>query len=182
MSEKPQYPLYELSGEEFERLCLDLLVASDPSLSISAAELPRWIDAVGARKTKQGVQSVAINVTHRSTFHPEGLRLFLERLSKEDQKFDEYVFVTSSPIQEIHRKLSNSNAVTAMNAEVKILGQAELISLLDSYPVVVAKYFKSVRDRVRLRKIATSLSSVALAISIGGHYQHFHENVVVLLD
>lgn len=168
MPDKQPYPLYELSGEEFERLCIDLLVAADSSLAVTTANTPRWIDAVGTRRTKQGDKSVAIETSHRSTFHPEGLRLFLERLSKEERRFDEYIFITSSPIQDIHRELANSNAAKALNAEVRILGQQELIELLNGYQAVAVKYFKSVRERVRMRRVSALISSVAFAASLGG--------------
>jgi hypothetical protein len=170
MPEKPRYPLYELSGEEFEKLSFDLLAAADPNLSISTIESPRWIDAVGARKTAQGIQSVAIETSHRTTFRPETLRLFLERLSKEDQSFDEYIFITSSPIQDVHRRQFSRT----LNAEVKVLGQAEIISLLNEYPTVAAKYFKSVRDRIRLRNILTFVSVLVFLTSIGVLANNFY--------
>jgi hypothetical protein len=101
-------------------------------------------------------------------FHPEGLRLFLERLSKEPQKFDEYIFITSSPIADIHRQLKDSAAAKALNALVQILGRAELTQLLDSHPAVAMKYFKSVRDRIKRRRAAAWISALALTASLGG--------------
>jgi len=168
MSENQPYQLYELSSEEFERLCIDLLVAADSLLIGEGEAAPRWIDAIAKRKTKNGDKFVAIEISHRTTFHPEGLRLFLERSAKEVRKFDEYIFITSSPIQEIHRQLVYSDAAKTLNAEVKILGQQELIELLNSHQDIAAKYFKSVRDRVRHRRISTFVSSIALIASLTG--------------
>ena len=161
------YPLYELSGEEFERLCVELLMAADPELTISAGEAPRWLDAVGTRRTKAGSTSVAIEAKHRTAFHPDGMRIFLERLSKEKAKFDEYIFITSSPIQDVHRQLVKSPAAQSLNAEVKLLGQDDVVLLLERHPQVAAKYFKTARDRLRRQKLATALSSFVAAVSIG---------------
>lgn len=167
-SEKEIYPLYELSGEEFERLCIDLLAADDPDLAISNVGLPRSIDAVGTRKTKQGSQTVAIEAKHRTTFDPKGFRSFLERLAKESQKYDEYVFITSSPIPDAQRQLHSSNAAKVLNAQFKLFGQAEVLALLNNHSAIASKYFKSVQARIKQRKIAASVATVALLISISG--------------
>lgn len=167
MSASPPYPLYELSGEEFERLCIELLMAADPQLTVSAGEAPRWIDAVGFRKASTGTRSVAIEAKHRTAFHPEGLRLFLERLAREATKFDEYIFITSSPILDIHRQVPNSQAAKSLNAEIKLLGRDDILSLLEQHRHVAAKYFKTARDRQQRQKIAASASLVAAAVSMG---------------
>lgn len=168
MPEKPAFPLYELSAEEFERLCVDLLMADDPNLNISTIESPRWIDAVGTRRTGKESRSLAIEASHRTVFHPEGLQLFLERMSSETRKFDEYIFVTSSPISNAHLKLDKFDTEKALHGEIKVLGREEVITLLTSHPAVASKYFRSVGGRVKRRKVATILSSFAVAISIGG--------------
>ncbi|MGQ3194084.1 MAG: hypothetical protein ACT6UH_05685 [Hydrogenophaga sp.] len=168
MTDERKYPLYELSEQEFERLCVDLLLAANPQMSASTVEIPRWIDAVAKERVDGRDRAIAIEVKHRMNFHPEGLRLFLERLSKESPKFDEYIFITSSPIGDIHRQLKDSAAAKALNAGVQILGRAEITQLLDLHPTVAMKYFKSARDRVKRRQIAAWLSSLALTISLGG--------------
>lgn len=167
MSKTSPYPLYELSGEEFERLCVELLMAADPQLTISAGEAPRWIDAVGFKKVPNGTRSVAIEAKHRTAFHPEGLRLFLERLAQESTKFDEYIFITSSPIQDVHRQVSNSQAAMSLNAEIRLLGRNDILSLLDQHSYVAAKYFKTARDRQQRQKFAALVSSFAVAVSVG---------------
>jgi hypothetical protein len=168
MPETRPYPLYELSEGEFERLCVDLLVAADSNLTLSAAGSPRWVDAVGFRRTLQGEHSVAVEVKHRTVFHPDGLRSFLERLSRENRKFDEYFFITSSPIPDGAQFVNLANVSNTLNAKVEVMGQRELVALLNAHPVVAAKYFKSARDRLRRRKIAGTLSGVAMATALGG--------------
>lgn len=168
MSDKQPYPLYELSGEEFKRLCIDLLLAADSSLAVTSTDAPRWIDVVGTRRTQQGDKSVAIKTSHRSIFHPEGLRLFLELLSKEERRFDEYIFITSSSIKDIPREMVNFNAAKVQNAQIGIYGQLDLIELLSRHQAVAAKYFKSVRERVRMRRVSALISSAALVASLGG--------------
>lgn len=167
MSTSSPYPLYELSGEEFERLCVELLMAADPQLTISAGEAPRWIDAVGMKKVPNGIRSVAIEAKHRTDFHPEGLRLFLERLSQESTKFDEYIFITSSPIQDVHRQVSKSQAAISLNAELRLLGRDDILSLLNQHHHVAAKYFKTARKRQQRQKFAALVSSFAVAVSVG---------------
>lgn len=167
MSTSSHYPLYELSGEEFERLCIELLMAADPQLTVSAGEAPRWIDAVGVKKVPNGTRSVAIEAKHRTAFHPEGLRLFLERLSQESTKFDEYIFITSSQIQGVHRQVSKSQAAISLNAELRLLGRDDILSLLDQHRHVAAKYFKTARERQQKQKYAALVSSFAVAVSVG---------------
>jgi tetrahydromethanopterin S-methyltransferase subunit B len=161
------YSLYELSPEEFERLCMELLMAEDPRLTISAGEAPRWIDAIGVRGVSTGSRSVAIEAKHRRAFHPEGLRLFLERLARESTKFDEYIFITSSPIRDAHRQIINSQAARSLNAEVKLLGKDDILLLLRQHHHVAAKYFKTARVRQRKQKIAALVSSLIAAVSAG---------------
>lgn len=168
MAENSTYPLYELSGQEFEQLCCRLLLADDANLSISHASSPPWLDAVGTRKSALGVQTIAIETKHRTTFQPEGVRNFLERMGKEDLKFEEYIFITSSPIPEIHRRIDKSNEAKALNAEVKILGLADVIALLDRHSPIAAEYFSNVRKRLSVRRAAATWGAVALTIAAGG--------------
>jgi hypothetical protein len=167
VSTSSPYSLYELSGEEFERLCVELLMAADPQLTISAGEAPRWIDAVGVRKVSNGTRSVAIEAKHRTAFHPDELRLFLERLAQESKKFDEYIFITSSPIQDVHKQVSKSQAARSLNAEIRLLGRDDILSLLDQHRHVAAKYFKTARDRGQRQKLEILVSTIAAAVSIG---------------
>jgi hypothetical protein len=166
VSTSSPYPLYELSGDEFERLCVELLMAADPQLTISAGEAPRWIDAVGVKKVPGGTRSVAIEAKHRTAFHPEGLRLFLERLAQESKKFDEYIFVTSSPIQDAHRQVSQSQSAMSLNGKIRLLGKDDILLLLDQHRHVAAKYFKTAHDRQQRQKLAALLSLFTVAVSV----------------
>jgi hypothetical protein len=177
MSTSTPYPLYELSGEEFERLCVELLMAADPQLTISAGEAPRWIDAIGIKKTPTAPRSVAIEAKHRTAFHPEGLRLFLERLAKESRKFDEYIFITSSPIQDVHRQVVATQAAKSLNADIKLFGKDDILSLLDQHRHVAAKFFKTARKRQQKQKFAALVSSIAAAASVSFMANLVHDSL-----
>jgi len=166
MTKLQTYPLYELSGEDFERLAIELILAAESTLTLANHASLQWVDAVGTRATAQGNISVAIEVKHRSTFNPDNLRIFLTRLAQKDLRFDEFIFITSSPIDDKHRRLSDLNAAKTLSANVRILGQHDVIELLNRYPAIAAKYFKSIRRRVQRRKISAVVSSATLVLSI----------------
>lgn len=167
MADLQSYPLYELSSEEFEKLCIELILAADPSLTVANTLPSKWVDAVGARKTVQGNESVAIEVKHRSALSPDNLRLFLDRLAQRELWFDEFIFITSSPLEDKHKKLVDLKSAKALSASFRILGQQEVIQLLKNHPSIAKKYFKSVQKRVRSRKISAVMSVVTLVSSIG---------------
>src|SRR5258708_17216627 len=174
MSQKQSYPFDELSPEEFERLCVDLLVAAYSDLSLSTAESPKWIDAIGTRNTPRGAHSVAVEVKHRSTFIPDVWRLFINRLSERDRKFGEYIFIPSSPIQDGPLQETKTRAAKTLKAEILLLGRADVIILLNRFPVIAAKYFKNVWDRVRRRKVTSGIGVIAATLSVGGISSGLH--------
>lgn len=161
------FPIFELSPQDFEKLCLDLLNAEGGNLNLNSDQRDRWFDITGERPSGEGKSiTVAIEVKHRTTFHPEGLRLFVDRLSKSDKRFDEYVFITSSPLTSAHRQAIQSEIIARSGLNVQLFGQQEVFQLLTKHSDVAAKYFKEVAQRVRQRRLAFVTSSAGVLVSV----------------
>jgi hypothetical protein len=161
-----QFPIFELSPQDFERLCLDLLNAEGGNLILNSDEKQRWFDITGERLSTEGkAKRVAIEVKHRTTFHPEGLRLFVDRLSKSDSRFDEYVFMTSSPLTPANLQAIQTATVSSPSLNLVLLGQQEIFQLLEKHPKVAAKYFKEVAQKVRLRRLSAASSLIGIIVS-----------------
>jgi hypothetical protein len=169
MPNEDQYELFELSPDEFERLCVELLMATGSGLTLVQKNAPRWIDAVAVRKTPTGNRTVGIEVSHRTTLHPDGFRSFLQRVSENEESFDEYIFITSSPMEKIHREiLIEESGRRHLSAEIRLYGREDVAALLQKNVNIAKKYFKSVRDRARRRTVIQLLSVVGFAISLIG--------------
>ena len=167
MTSPQSFPIFELSPQDFEKLCLDLLKAEGGNLRLNSDEKNRWFDITGERPSAEGKpRTVAIEVKHRTTFHPEGLRLFIDRLSKSDMRFDEYVFITSSPLTPAHLEAINSETVARSGLNIQLLGQQDVFHLLSRHPDVAAKYFKEVAQKVRHRRLSLWMSSVGVVASV----------------
>lgn len=168
MAASKKYPFFELSPEQFEKLCIELYAASIDGSSAVLSEKPRWIDAVIGTVSTTGTKSVAVEVKHRMNFHLRDLDHFIERLSREAQKFDEYVFITSSPLLQKSQQILDSLAVNSLAKPIRLLGQEEIIGLLDRNPEIASRYFKAVRQRVKIRRLSEIVSLVAVAASLAG--------------
>lgn len=167
MTSPLSFPIFELSPQDFEKLCLDLLKAEGGNLQLNSDEKNRWFDITGERPSPEGKpRTVAIEVKHRTTFHPEGLRLFVDRLSKSDMRFDEYVFITSSPLTSVHRQAIQSETIAQSGLNIQLFGQQEVFQLLTKHSDVAAKYFKEVAQKVRQRRLAFVTGSVGVLASV----------------
>lgn len=170
-----KYPLFELNPQQFEQLCIELIAASTEEGSAVLSDKPKWLDAVIGRVSKDGVKTTAVGVSHRTTFHPLGLNHFFDRLSREEIKFDEYVFITSSPLQDIHHKMLESEAARTLGRPIRLLGQNAVLALLDKHPSIAAKYFKNIQKRVKLRTASEIISVFGVVLSLLGLIGSFHE-------
>jgi hypothetical protein len=166
MSKLQKYPLFELSPEQFEKLCIELVAASLEGDNAVLSEKPNWIDAVIGSQSPSGAKTVAVEVSHRTQFPPMGLNNFFERLLKEPRKFDEYVFITSSPLRQVHRQVLESATAKSLARPIRLLGQAEVVGLLDKHQDIAAKYFKTLSNRVRIRRLSEFTSILGVAISL----------------
>lgn len=162
-----QFPIFELTPQDFERLCLDLLNAEGGNLILNSDEKHRWFDITGERLSTEGnAKRVAIEVKHRTTFHPEGLRFFADSLSKSDSRFDEYVFMTSAPLTPANLKAIKTATVSSPSLNLVLLGQHEIFQLLEKHPKIAAKYFKEIAQKVRLRRLSAASSLIGIIVSV----------------
>lgn len=97
---------------------------------------------------------------------PFGLRLFIDRLSKSDLRFDEYVFITSSPLTATHQQAIQSATVSQSGLNILLLGQQEVFQLLAKNPSVAAKYFKAVAQQIRQRRLTLAGSLFGVLASV----------------
>ena len=175
MSQLQKYPLFELSPEQFEKLCIELVATSIEENGVILAEKPRWIDAVIGSLSPAGAKTIAVEVKHRTNIHPRDLNQFYERLLQEHQKFDEYIFITSSPLQQVQRQTLNSAVAKSLAKPIRLLGQEEVIGLLDKHPDIAAKYFKDLRERISKRRRSMLFSVLSIALSFLGFVLSFND-------
>lgn len=167
MTSPQSFPIFELSPQDFEKLCLDLLKAEGGNLRLNSDEKNRWFDIAGERPSPDGKsRTVAIEVKHRTAFHPEGLRLFVDRLAKSDVRFDEYVFITSSPLTSAQLQAIHSEAIARSGLTIQLFGQQEVFQLLTKHSDIAAKYFKEVAQRVWLRRLHFIFGLVGVLASV----------------
>ena len=167
MTSSQSFPIFELSPQDFETLCLDLLIAEGGNFWRNSDEKNSWFDIAGERPTPNGKsKTTAIEVKHRTTFHPESLRSFVDRLSKSSVRFDEYLFITSSPVTTEHRQAIKSEKIARSGLNISLLGQQEVFQLLTQHSDVATKHFKGVAQRVRRYRLTlvTSLAGVFVSV------------------
>jgi hypothetical protein len=161
------FPIFELSSQDFEKLCLDLFAAEGGSYRLIHDDKNRWFDIFGEKTAANGVSSsVAVEIKHRKTFHPENVGLFVDRLSKSDLHFDEYIFVTSAPITAERRRVTHAKIISNSKFNIQLLGQHEVFQLLLKYPKISTKYFKSVSQKIFQRRVTVVTSFAGISVSL----------------
>lgn len=172
MANNTKYPLYELTPEVFERLCFDLLARSyqgfDFGIFGPEPGPDKGVDFVGTKDEAGKHVKVAVEIKHRTSLHPDGLRLFLQRFADYFSDFDELVIVTSSPITKTHREFVSLPSLKEKGVNVRLIGQSDIFELLEKNQDIAARYFDKVRDKVRKRKYAEYLSVLASVASVIG--------------
>ena len=167
MTSNRTYPIFELSPEDFESLCLDLLNAEGGNFALNSGGLHQGYDLRGEKSSAEGTPiKIAIAVKHRRAFDPEGVWRFIERISQSGLKFDEYIFITSSPLTPEHLQAVQSQAAIKSGLNISLVDQKEIFNLLAKHPTVGAKYFKSVVQEVRRRRIAFAFSLIGVLASV----------------
>ncbi|MCT8946812.1 restriction endonuclease [Pseudomonas iridis] len=160
-------PIFELSQQDFEKLCLDLFTAEGGNYRLIHDDKNRWFDVSGEKAAANGISNtVAIEIKHRNAFHPESVRFFVDGLSKSNLHFDEYIFVTSAPITAEHRRTTNTRIISNSKFNIQLLGQQEILQLLLKHPKIASKYFKNVSQKIFQRRLAVATSSAGILASV----------------
>lgn len=173
MSLNKNYPLYELTPEVFERLCFDLLTRTyqgfDFGIHASVPGRPdKGVDFVATKEETGKHLKIAIEIKHRTSLHPDGLRMALERSSDYFSDFDEVVIITSSPLTDTHRKLVTLPSIKDKGLNVKLIGQSDIFELLDKNKDIAERYFEKVREKVKIRNYLEYTAALGAIISIFG--------------
>jgi hypothetical protein len=128
--------------------------------------------------TPATVHAVAVQVKHRASFDIATLRSFLGRVERRGNEFDEYILVTSSPLNaSVHQVLKSwTTAVSA--PRVHLLGQQEVVELLQKNPAIANKYFPAVRRRVTRRRLIGAASGLGAAFSVLALILSLYETLV----
>lgn len=182
MTNHSKYPLFDLSAAEFERLCVELL-AREGMLYIGM-ESNLSFDFVAQSVLGNGsTRNTAVEVKHRKSFSMDDLKSFIDKVSHaESSHFNYYVLMTSAPLNDaVSQQLAthyNNQAEDPHALPFRVLGQTEILELLNKNPTVAEKFFKSVRKRVVLQDVYAWSSIVAMAFSviagIVGNFAWFH--------
>lgn len=160
-------PLFELSPQDFEKLCLDLFTAEGGNYRLIHDGKNRWFDVSGEKAAANGISNtIAIEIKHRNVFHPESVRFFVDGLSKSNLHFDEYIFVTSAPITAEHRRTTHARIISNSKFNIQLLGQQEILQLLLKHPKIASKYFKSVSQKIFQRRLAVATSFAGILASL----------------
>jgi tRNA splicing endonuclease len=158
---------FDLSPSGFENLCFDLLYAEGGNFWFNNDSNQRWFDIAGERFSPDGTTiKVAVEVKHRRVFYPEGLRFFVDQLSKSDLQFDEYMFITSSPLTTSQLKKLHSDIVSPTGLKISLLGQMEVIQLLEKHQDIASKHLKAVERAARKRGTWLAVSLIGIFTSV----------------
>lgn len=167
-----KYPLYELTPDVFERLCFDLLTRSYQGFDfgVFGPELgpDKGVDFIGTKEEPGKHIKIAVEIKHRTSLHPEGLRLFLQRFADYFSDFDELVIITSSPLTSTHREFASLPSIKDKGVNVKLLGQSDIYELLDKNQDIANRYFEKVREKVKKRTYAEYFGVLGSTLSIIG--------------
>ncbi|NWC43933.1 restriction endonuclease [Pseudomonas edaphica] len=161
------FPIFELSPQDFEKLCLDVFTAEGGSYRLIHDDKNRWFDVFGEKPVASGICStVAVEIKHRKAFHPEIVDFFVDSLSKSNLHFDEYVFVTSAPITAEQRRATHAGIISDSKFNIQLLGQQEVFQLLLKHPKIANRYFKSVSQKIFQRRVAVATSFAGILASV----------------
>lgn len=170
MSDELKYPIFDLSPEDFEKLCLDLLnttgIYRDLGLH-NRDDNYLFADIYGKIENKHGeLVGVAIEVKHWlkmniSKFKNEVLQR-IDRL----KDFTNIKFITSAKIENYQKDQINDIISPYKGWGLEIIDQSDLFKLLDLNPKIAEKYFKPVRKHNTLRTIQFSVSIMGAIGSI----------------
>ncbi|MGM3216471.1 restriction endonuclease [Pseudomonas sp. PhalM4] len=136
-----RYPLFELSPQELEKLCLDLLNAEGGRFEL--VNLAAF-DIEGHRTTGNGKEErIAVEVKHRTHFHISQLNEFIEKAKSLPAGFNSLIYITSAPLSLRQRDLIEITGKNTSAHRIQVVGQHELHSMLSKHPAIGEKYFKA---------------------------------------
>lgn len=157
-------PLADLSANEFERLCFELMKAEEYKFH----EGKHSIFSSSEKRNPEDHFSLklAMEVKHRTQFNPMSLELCIADAKKQPEIFDTLVYFTSAPIpKQIQGQIERITA-SAPDLQVKVFGQQDIKSLLFSHRTIAEKFFKKAASRKNRRRMWLGLSSMIIGASM----------------
>jgi len=172
-----KYPIYEMSGEVFERLVVDLLSTTGiySNLKLESSEgIDKGYDIIGEgigpdRKPRKAI----IQVKHRREFNARAIRRDIKWASKISGGVYEYVLVTSSIAPPSFSGDTLLKEFHDVIEKFTIIDRKTIISLLDKNPLIVEKYFAPLKKRIKTSKIIQWVSIIASLSSIFSFFSLF---------
>lgn len=152
-----KYQLFELSPQQFEELCADLLSAElqFDKYFITDGPNDNGVDILALK----GIKKLAIQIKHR-------YRIVNNQLEKEIEKYKhllefhhEFIFITSANI-------SKETINRLQSDKIKIISQQELFNLLDKHADVAQRYFTNVEKKNKKNRQWLSTSLIGALVSI----------------
>ncbi|MCG8539071.1 MAG: restriction endonuclease [Clostridia bacterium] len=140
-----EFPLYELSHQEFENVCYDLLIADNTYFQLKrlgGLKNTGIIDFEGIREDLDGsIKNVAIEVKHWMHFDTNKYSQLLQSLALHNSSYSFFVLMTSAKLSESQKQKIQRINETIPNINIKILDYYSIFKLLTKYVKVGSQYF-----------------------------------------
>lgn len=120
--------LYELTPQEFEQLCADILRAQQlQHVELVGGPADQGVDIIGQSEGR----TVVVQVKHTKRLAPSTIRTSIERMLASSYQPKRVIFITSAPLLPSHRE-----AIQGLSSDiaVQLMGQADVLEALKQNP------------------------------------------------
>jgi len=171
-----QYPLFQISPSDFEKLALDLLRTEGGHYDATGrAEF----DILGFRSAENGEKDrIAVEVKHRVHLKVDQVKIFVSKVNALPERFSTLVYLTSAPISPVQRHQIQRISEGLPGQQLRIIGQRELIAMLSKHRSIGDKYFKPAAAVKRKRMLTVGVSVLTIAFSIMSMVSMLWEGVI----
>lgn len=159
-------PLHELSFENFEDLCFDLLNKTNEYTNIIRNSNRYGFDFLGTQNSRDnGKTDIAIEAKHWLHFKTQPYLELLEKVTKSSETVSIFILITSAKISSKDKKTINEINARYKSIVVKIIDFSLICDLINNNLDIKIRYFPELKKRTLQANIALSLIIIGLLIS-----------------
>ena len=159
--------LFELSATDFERLCLRVLEKQGFQMLRSVESTADvGYDIQGRYQEEDKSKEVAVIIKHKLTLTVHEIDKILQKLFEIMTFNDLYILMTSAPITQSHSEVLDKLA--EKKANIRIIGQNELLNILSDFPDLVEDFFGPIRKKIRKKWFELIFSIAGASIGLIG--------------
>jgi hypothetical protein len=165
-----EFPLYDLSPEDFEIMCFELLVKRNVYFqlrrTINTTDT-KVADIVGIYEDfDSSIKNIAIEIKHWMHFNVNKFVDDLEKRLDFLNDYRTYLFITSAKVSAKQYEEIKNICNNTSNIIIQVQDYSYICNLLLKYPEIGSKYFSSLRVALIKKRITTFISLLSIAVSI----------------